>query len=148
MLVPAVIWLYMSDRPLPGTIMLVFSILAVTVDNIIRPLFIKKGAHLPLVMVIAGVIGGLLAFGIVGLFGMAGTASADPSFDEGTVSMLDEVTADLSFALGSMEQEGRRRQAEQELRNLNADLEQRVGHAVTFMPSPCADRRRRAPPRR
>jgi predicted PurR-regulated permease PerM len=67
-LIPVVIWLYMDHRPLPGTIMLVFSILAVTVDNIIRPLFIKKGAHLPLVMVIAGVVGGLIAFGIVGLF--------------------------------------------------------------------------------
>lgn len=67
-LVPAVIWLYMNDRALAGTVMLVFSILAVTVDNIIRPLFIKKESHLPLVMVIAGVVGGLIAFGIVGLF--------------------------------------------------------------------------------
>ncbi len=67
-LVPAVIWLYVSGEALWGTVLLVFSILAVTVDNIIRPLFIKKGAALPLVMVFAGVIGGLLAFGIVGLF--------------------------------------------------------------------------------
>ncbi len=67
-LVPAVIWLYMSGAPLWGTVMLVFSILAVTVDNVIRPVFIKKGAKLPLTMVFAGVIGGLIAFGIVGLF--------------------------------------------------------------------------------
>jgi predicted PurR-regulated permease PerM len=67
-LVPSVIWLYMDDRALLGTVMLVFSIFAVTVDNIIRPVFIKKGAHLPLVMVIAGVVGGLIAFGIIGLF--------------------------------------------------------------------------------
>ncbi len=67
-LVPAVIWLYMNGAALWGTVMLVFSILAVTVDNIIRPVFIKKGAQLPLTMVFAGVIGGLIAFGIVGLF--------------------------------------------------------------------------------
>ncbi len=67
-LVPAVIWLYMNGAALWGTVMLVFSILAVTVDNIIRPVFIKKGAKLPLIMVFAGVIGGLIAFGIVGLF--------------------------------------------------------------------------------
>lgn len=60
--------LYMDGRPLWGTVLLVVSILAVTVDNVIRPLFIKKGAHLPLVMVFAGVIGGLVEFGIVGLF--------------------------------------------------------------------------------
>ena len=29
--------------------------------------------------------------GIVGLFGMAGTASADPSFDEGTVSVVASI---------------------------------------------------------
>ncbi len=67
-LVPAVIWLYVSGEALWGTVLLVFTILALTVDNIIRPIFIKKGAALPLVMVFAGVIGGLLAFGIVGLF--------------------------------------------------------------------------------
>ncbi len=67
-LVPAVIWLYVNGRPLWGTVLLVFTVLAMTVDNIIRPLFIKRGANLPLVMVFAGVIGGLIAFGIVGLF--------------------------------------------------------------------------------
>lgn len=67
-LVPSIIWLYMDEEPLWGTVLLVFSILAVTSDNIVRPIFIKKGAHLPLIMVIAGVIGGLIAFGIVGLF--------------------------------------------------------------------------------
>jgi predicted PurR-regulated permease PerM len=67
-LIPSVIWLYMNGRPLWGTVLIVFTVLALTVDNIIRPLFIKKGAQLPLIMVFAGVIGGLVAFGIVGLF--------------------------------------------------------------------------------
>jgi predicted PurR-regulated permease PerM len=67
-LIPAVIWLYANDRPLGGTVLAVFLILAVVMDNVIRPLFIKKGAHLPLIMVFAGVVGGLVAFGIVGLF--------------------------------------------------------------------------------
>ncbi|HAM53464.1 MAG TPA: hypothetical protein DCP92_23245 [Nitrospiraceae bacterium] len=67
-LVPAVIWLYMKGGALWGTVLLVLTILAGTVDSIIRPVFIKKGANLPMIMVFAGVIGGLLAFGIVGLF--------------------------------------------------------------------------------
>lgn len=67
-LVPAVIWLYMSGSTLWGTVLLVFTIVAQIIDNIIRPLFIKKGADMPLIMVFAGVVGGLLAFGIVGLF--------------------------------------------------------------------------------
>ena len=67
-LIPAVIWLYASDGAIWGTVLLVISIIAGVIDNIIRPIFIKRGAALPLIMVFAGVIGGLIAFGIVGLF--------------------------------------------------------------------------------
>ena len=34
----------------------------------VHPVLIKKGADLPLLLIFAGVIGGLLAFGIIGLF--------------------------------------------------------------------------------
>lgn len=67
-LVPSVIWLYWKGDPLWGTVLLIFSIIAVTIDNVIRPILIKKGADLPLLMVFAGVIGGLIAFGVIGLF--------------------------------------------------------------------------------
>jgi predicted PurR-regulated permease PerM len=36
--------------------------------NLLRPLLIRKGADLPLLLIFAGVLGGLLAFGIIGLF--------------------------------------------------------------------------------
>ena len=67
-LIPAVIWLYSKDGALWGTILLVISIFAMTIDNVIRPVLIRKGADLPLVMIFAGVIGGLVTFGILGLF--------------------------------------------------------------------------------
>ena len=67
-LIPAVIWVYAKDGALWGTILLAFSIVSVVIDNVIRPLLIRKGADLPLVMIFAGVIGGLVAFGIIGLF--------------------------------------------------------------------------------
>ena len=67
-LVPALIWVYSKDGALWGSILLVFAVLTVTLDNFIRPVLIKKGADLPLVMIFAGVIGGLVAFGIIGLF--------------------------------------------------------------------------------
>jgi len=35
---------------------------------VIRPILIQKGAQLPLLLVVAGVIGGLVAFGLVGIF--------------------------------------------------------------------------------
>jgi predicted PurR-regulated permease PerM len=39
-----------------------------TIDNILKPLLIRMGADLPLFLIFAGVIGGLVTFGIVGLF--------------------------------------------------------------------------------
>ena len=48
--------------------MLVFALLAVTLDNVLRPVLIKRGADLPLLLILSGVFGGVLAFGIVGLF--------------------------------------------------------------------------------
>jgi predicted PurR-regulated permease PerM len=67
-LVLAVAWLYWSGSPVWGTAMLVWTLIVGSLDNIMRPLLIKRGADLPLVLIFAGVIGGLLAFGLVGLF--------------------------------------------------------------------------------
>jgi predicted PurR-regulated permease PerM len=67
-LVPAVIWLYWSGESVWGTILLVWSILLSTMDSVVRPLLIRKGAHLPIIVLLAGVIGGLIAFGLVGIF--------------------------------------------------------------------------------
>ena len=39
-----------------------------TMDNFLRPVLIKKGADLPLLLIFAGVVGGLIAFGLIGIF--------------------------------------------------------------------------------
>jgi predicted PurR-regulated permease PerM len=67
-LIPSVIWLYAKDGAMWGTLLLIVSIFAITIDNVVRPFLIRKGADLPLIMIFAGVIGGLVAFGILGLF--------------------------------------------------------------------------------
>jgi predicted PurR-regulated permease PerM len=64
----AVAWLYWSGETALGTFMLVWTIIAGTMDNFLRPILIRKGADLPLLLVFAGVIGGLLAFGLIGIF--------------------------------------------------------------------------------
>jgi predicted PurR-regulated permease PerM len=46
----------------------VWSLVVVTMDNFLRPALIKLGADLPLLLIFAGVIGGLLAFGLIGIF--------------------------------------------------------------------------------
>jgi predicted PurR-regulated permease PerM len=48
--------------------LLVWTIVVGSLDNILRPILIKRGADLPLLLIFAGVIGGLFAFGLLGLF--------------------------------------------------------------------------------
>jgi predicted PurR-regulated permease PerM len=67
-LLPAVIWLFWSGHAGWGTALLVWSVPVLMVDNILRPILIRRGADLPLLLVFTGVVGGLLAFGIVGIF--------------------------------------------------------------------------------
>jgi predicted PurR-regulated permease PerM len=43
-------------------------VLVGALDNFLRPVLIRRGVDLPLLLIIAGVIGGLMGFGVVGLF--------------------------------------------------------------------------------
>jgi predicted PurR-regulated permease PerM len=67
-LVPAVVWVYWTGDNVWGTVLLVWTAFVGTLDNFLRPYLIKKGADLPLLLIFAGVIGGLLAFGLLGIF--------------------------------------------------------------------------------
>ncbi|HUM13185.1 MAG TPA: AI-2E family transporter YdiK [Myxococcaceae bacterium] len=67
-MVPAVVWLYWSGSPGWGTFLLVWTLVVLTMDNVLRPWLITRGANLPILLIFAGVIGGLLSFGVIGLF--------------------------------------------------------------------------------
>jgi predicted PurR-regulated permease PerM len=67
-LIPAIVWLYWSGETGWGTFLLVWSVIAMTVDNFVRPVLVRFGADLPLLLIFAGVMGGLLSMGLVGLF--------------------------------------------------------------------------------
>ncbi len=67
-LFPAVGWLFYQDDTGWAIFLLVWSIADVTLDNVLRPYLIRKGADLPLLLIFAGVIGGMLGFGLIGLF--------------------------------------------------------------------------------
>jgi predicted PurR-regulated permease PerM len=67
-MLPATIWLYSTGRTGWGTVLLVWTIIVGLMDNLLRPALIRRGADLPLLLIFAGVIGGLIGFGIIGLF--------------------------------------------------------------------------------
>jgi len=67
-LVPAVIWVFWSGDTGWGIALGIWSAVVSTMDNFIRPVLIRMGADLPLLLIFAGVIGGLFAVGLVGIF--------------------------------------------------------------------------------
>ena len=53
----------------PGIGLLLWGTLVVSwIDNLIRPLVISQAARIPFLVVMFGVLGGLAAFGLIGLF--------------------------------------------------------------------------------
>lgn len=77
----AAAWLYWTGDTAWGTFMVVWTSIAGVMDNFLRPILIRRGADLPLLLVFAGVIGGLLAFGLIGIFvGPVVLAVADTLF--------------------------------------------------------------------
>jgi predicted PurR-regulated permease PerM len=67
--IPAAIWLFTQGQTGWGIFMLVYGAAGISsVDNVIRPWMISRGADLPLLLTLLGAIGGVLAFGFLGLF--------------------------------------------------------------------------------
>lgn len=65
----SVVWLLITDRPGAGIGLLLWGALVVSwVDNLIRPLVISNATRIPFLLVMFGVLGGIAAFGLVGLF--------------------------------------------------------------------------------
>jgi predicted PurR-regulated permease PerM len=67
-LLPAAIWAFWSGETGWGILLAVFTVVVPLLDNFLRPLLIRIGADLPLLLIFTGVIGGLFAFGLVGIF--------------------------------------------------------------------------------
>jgi predicted PurR-regulated permease PerM len=67
--IPAALWLLGSGHVAWGIFLIVYGGVAVSgADSVIRPWFIARGAHLPFLLTILGVLGGALAFGLLGIF--------------------------------------------------------------------------------
>jgi len=66
---PAALWLFGEGSTGWGIFLLLYGAFGISsVDNVIRPWLISRGADLPLLLTILGALGGVLAFGFLGLF--------------------------------------------------------------------------------
>ncbi|MDB5920036.1 MAG: family transporter [Massilia sp.] len=65
----AAIWLFGQGSVGWGIFMLVWGLVLISgVDNVVRPILISRGSSLPFLLTFLGVLGGVFAFGFVGLF--------------------------------------------------------------------------------
>jgi predicted PurR-regulated permease PerM len=65
----AIAWLALTGFPLEATCLAVWAgIVIFTIDNIFRPIVISSATEIPFLVVLFGVLGGLTAFGMIGLF--------------------------------------------------------------------------------
>jgi predicted PurR-regulated permease PerM len=65
----AALWLFDQGRHGWGIFMLVWGLFLISgVDNVVKPMLISRGSSLPFLLVLLGVLGGVLAFGFVGIF--------------------------------------------------------------------------------
>jgi predicted PurR-regulated permease PerM len=67
-MLPATIWKFYTGDAVWAGVLLLFTIISGTMDAFLRPVLIKRGADLPLLLILAGVIGGVIGFGIMGIF--------------------------------------------------------------------------------
>lgn len=67
-LLPATGWLFWNGQTGWGIFLALLSVGVMLLDNVVRPLLIRRGADLPLLLIFVGVIGGLVSLGLVGIF--------------------------------------------------------------------------------
>ena len=67
--IPVVIWLGVHERIAAAIILAVWGLLVVSgVDNFLKPYLISRAGRLPFILVLLGAFGGVIAFGLIGIF--------------------------------------------------------------------------------
>lgn len=65
---PAIIWAFAVKSSTVAIIFMIWSIIAGLSDAVLKPMMIGHGLEVPMPIILLGVIGGVMAYGLVGLF--------------------------------------------------------------------------------
>jgi predicted PurR-regulated permease PerM len=66
--IPATLWLLSNGSIGWGIFMGIWGLGVSSIDNLVKPWLISQGSNLPFILIFFGVIGGALAFGVIGVF--------------------------------------------------------------------------------
>lgn len=61
-------YLFTTVDAVTASVFVAWSVLVALLDNVLRPILIGRGRDVPLLVILVGVVGGLLAHGLIGLF--------------------------------------------------------------------------------
>ena len=67
-LLPAIIYVFSVADTTPAVIFAIWSIIVSMSDSILKPLLLGRGMNTPMLVILLGAIGGMLWFGLLGLF--------------------------------------------------------------------------------
>jgi len=67
-MLPLIVWVFSFASPVAAGVFAVYAILVALSDNVLKPLLLGRGVDLPVLIVLIGAIGGMIEFGVVGLF--------------------------------------------------------------------------------
>jgi predicted PurR-regulated permease PerM len=66
--IPVIVYVFANEATTPAVIFTIWSIVAGLSDNILKPLMLGRGLDVPMPVILVGVIGGMIADGLLGLF--------------------------------------------------------------------------------
>lgn len=67
-IIPVVIYVWSTSTTTTAVLFTIWNIIVLTIDNVLKPLLLGKGAPVPMLIIFLGAIGGFVATGLVGLF--------------------------------------------------------------------------------
>ena len=65
---PVILYVFATEATTPAVIFAIWTVLAGLSDNLLKPLMLGRGLEVPMPVILIGVIGGMIADGLLGLF--------------------------------------------------------------------------------
>ena len=65
---PVIIWAWSTKETGPALILTLLLIVIPVIDNVLKPMLMARGLSTPMLVILLGVIGGTVSYGLIGLF--------------------------------------------------------------------------------
>lgn len=67
-IVPLVVWAFFAMAPMAAILFAAYMVPVSTIDNFLRPLVMAHGLKTPMLVILIGLVGGILVYGLIGIF--------------------------------------------------------------------------------